>query len=992
MRALNLSLCASLIALNLTSFLSAETYRTEMLAYPPPWSFQERHSGIIFVGDSQLEEMAADPDKPINLSLSETPRMQSLRQVCEQAQARGSRTLSLAFDYFWAQYRKEFAGKPRALWPDTPRYIELIGKIAAVAQDHGLGMKLSVLSPLEIGHGYGEETGEHGRWMHYRKGVRDPSSGAYSVQLWRQCSWTNNKGTVAVHDAGIRVFAFKERRVPNTDYYVVKPDEIVEISDAAEVEIMDGTRADADSIQSAGTDPTALAGYRAVRVRVFGKGDTDVGGLNRVLVVQLYRTPEMDYFSDSAETYLRGLLDRYIAAGVRFHALYADEMHIQGDWGYASHHDHGEFALRYVSPGFEKQFAEKFGPQYGDFAKWLIYFCRGQQDMANDITAKSNSMHVMGESPQAIAQTALLRSRYFKTLNDGVIELFAGAKSYLEQQMGHSVSSQAHATWAESPTIDHVKTSERGPWIWKYDYTPRFIASNTVHQAATVCADYFKWCEFLHGTGNDTAECGWLDRNYWGFSLASSLGTINRVRNAYAAHWGMPQEIRQRRSALKDAWGTWPDWSFGIVQNMDPRQVDVLTLYPNDLVAWDERFGSWMTQYAYTNYMPQSQVLEFGQIRDGKLKVGNAAYSTLVVAFEPFPDKELLGLMTEFARQGGRVIWSGPPPTLFRDGTDATQAWQTLTGTRHSARPQDGLPVPGYQISFTGVLADVESQLVLTDQLPDRIYPLEIISGTAVAHCNEWIVGGHRTLGKGTVTTLGFRPRDDQAASLGYDVRSWFEILNTLGAYPASGRFSGINDNTEVIARTGDLFACQFPNGAISMAPHLKSVAEQWPGGFHRDQEVDRQIVERLELPSEQISLVDFKVAGHAVSFTGQRAMCFRTGVDGALIAFAGHGCDRIELDGKQFVFADRPFPRISWGPVPNDQRVIGGAVYLARAAGKGELRLPLGELRQPYVVAEGRLLGEPGEEIRSSYDQGTLTFETRQPLTWYFILERQAE
>ncbi|MBN2291218.1 MAG: hypothetical protein JXM70_02265, partial [Pirellulales bacterium] len=605
---------------------AAETYRTEMLAYPYPWSFQEPYSGITLVGDSQLEQLAANPDEPINLSVSKTPQIYSLRQACRQAEQRGSRTLSVAFDYFWVQYRREFADKPRLLWPDTSRYIELIGKVAAVAKEHGLGMKLSVLSPLEIGHGYADETGECGRWMHYRKGLRDPKTGNYSVQLWRQLAWTNNKGTVNLKDAGVRVFAFRERRLHNTPYYVVKPEDIVDISETAKVQVFDGLRR--------GAAPNSPVGYRAVRVRIRGEGRSDIGNRDRVLVVQLYETPEMDYFSESAEGYLRGLIDRYIAAGVHFNALYADEMHIQGDWGYSRHHDHGEFALRYVSPGFAKQFAKAYGPEYEDFAKWLVYFCRGQNDTVNNLTAKSGAMHVMGDSPRDIARTALLRSRYFDMLGDGVVELFAGAKNYLEEKMGHPVKSQAHATWAESPTIDHVDATEDGQWIWKYDYTPRFLASNTVHQSATACSDYFKWCEFLHGTGNDTAECGWLDRNYWGFSLASSLGTINRVRNAYAAHWGMPREVHDRRSALKDAWGTWPQWSYGLVQNMEHRKVDVLTLYPKDLVAWDERFGSWMTQYAYTNYMPQAQVLEFGEVKDGVLKVGSVSYTTLVAAFE----------------------------------------------------------------------------------------------------------------------------------------------------------------------------------------------------------------------------------------------------------------------------------------------------------------------------------------------------------------------
>lgn len=967
---------------------AAELYKTDLLAYPFPWAFQEGAAGITLVGDSQLEQLAAEPDRKINLSVSQTPRMRSLHDVCREAQKRGVRTLSVAFDYFWAQYRKEFAGKPRELWPDTPRYIELIGKVAAVAREYGLGMKLSVLSPLEIGHGYQAETGEQGRWMHYRKGLRDPETGAYSVQLWRQLAWTNNKGTIGLKDAGVRVFAFRERHIPNTRYYVVDPEEIVEITPTARVEVFKGMRTGARSAKSVGSDPAQLAGYGAVRIRVHGEGMADIGPMDRVLVVQMYHTPEMDYFSDSARGYLRNLIDRYLQAGVRFNALYADEMHIQGDWTYARHHDNGEFAVRYISPGFEKRFARAYGDRYADFAKWLVYFCRGQNDTVNDLTAKTDAMHVVGGDARAIAETALFRSRYYKLLNDGVVELFADAKRYLEDRMGYPVTSRAHATWAESPTIDHVVATEGGPWVWKYEYTPRFVAANTVHQAATACHDYFKWCEFLHGTGDDTAECGWLDRDYWGFSLASSLGTINRVRNAYAAHWGMPREIRDRRSALRDAWGTWPDWGYGLVQNMDPRQVDVLMLYPMDLVAWDERFGSWMTQYAYCNHLPQAQVLEFGKVEDGGLQVGRGRYTTLVAAFAPFPDERLLAMMRQLAEQGGRVIWSGPPPRLLRDGRDARSTWEALTGVQYRALKQDGRPVPGFEVSFEGALTNVAPFTVLTDLLPDRVYPLELKAAEPVARCGHWTVGAHRTLGKGSVTTLGFRPRDDQAASLGKDVHAWFDILDALGAYPGSGPSRGIGDNTEVISRTGDLFACRFPNGAISIARHLKDVEEQWPGGFHRDAEADAKVVARLDLPDTRIDLREFRVAGHTVTYSGEGAVTFRVDEHGALIGFAGRACDRIAVDGNETRFADRRMPLVCWGPVPAEQRVDGGAIHLVRAGGQGQLRLPLPNLRNPGIIQQGARLGVPGARRPSSYEAGVLTFPIRGGTTWYYVVE----
>src|SRR4030042_1896284 len=65
-----------------------------------------------------------------------------------------------------------------------------------------------------------------------RKGRPAPETGQFSVQLWKQKRWGNNKGIIELEDAGARVFAFKESQIWGTPYRVVKPEEIVEITGA----------------------------------------------------------------------------------------------------------------------------------------------------------------------------------------------------------------------------------------------------------------------------------------------------------------------------------------------------------------------------------------------------------------------------------------------------------------------------------------------------------------------------------------------------------------------------------------------------------------------------------------------------------------------------------------------------------------------------------------------------------------------------------------
>ena len=75
-------------------------------------------------------------------------------------------------------------------------------------------------------------------------------------------------------------------------------------------------------------------------------------------------------------------------------------------------------------------------------------------------------------------------------------DLFAAAKHHVEARMGHRLEARAHATWAESPTIDKWNVERQPHQPHQYEYTPNFQWSRTVHQAASACHDYFKWNDF----------------------------------------------------------------------------------------------------------------------------------------------------------------------------------------------------------------------------------------------------------------------------------------------------------------------------------------------------------------------------------------------------------------------------------------------------------------------------------------------------------------
>ncbi len=931
-----------------------------LVSYPGAWSFQLGKSVIILVSDKELNALA-NPDTVLNLSLGFQKEEGSLRSVCDKAQAAGHNTLIVAFDHFFSQYRPGQEG-PRKFTPDMDAYVKRIAAVSKFAQGYGLGLELSLLSPLEIGPGYVNQTGEAGLWLHYRKGVREPSTGTFSVQLWQQKRWANNKGIIELKDSGVRVFAFQETNIPGTHYKTVDPNSIVEITGTAKVERYTRSALDAS----------------VTRIRVYGKGQTEIGDRNRVLVVQQYKTPEMDYFSENALPFLKVLVDKYADAGVKLNALYSDEMHIQQDWNYFGHHDNGTFALRYVSPGLSKRFAAKYGAEYADLAKYMVYFCTGQEDTATDLSAKADGSHVFGVTPEAIRQTALFRARYYHLLQNGVTDLFTEAKHHAEKRMGHKLEARAHATWAESPTVDKWDTGEENMYRNGYEYTSNFLWSNTVHQAASACYDYFKWGDFLTGNGNDHCEIGWLDRNYVGLSLACSTGILNEIPYSYAAHWGMPSELHRRRTSLVNTYGAAGSPLYGMVQEMEHRDVEVLMLYPMDLVALEERFGSWMAQYGYANLITQDKLLEQGQVINGGIVLGGRRFTTLVATFEPFPSESLLTLMDAFAAGGGCVIWSGPPPLLSAEGIPILETWQKLFGVEYTHALNEGKMAPGRQVEFVGHLDGLPSQTILTDLLVDHIYPVSPHAGVqTIATTKGGVVG---TLKKrengGSVSFLGFRPRDDQSKSLGYEARWWFEILHRFGSYPGTGHFSGMNDNSEYLSRTTDYLACHFPNGAIALCRHFRETEEDWVGGFSRNETDDATYLNRVPPPSEAIEITDFQVHGHTVTYNGQKAVTFRVDSTGCLLAFAGSQCQKITVNGKETIFADSDIEEVGWAPIPEARRVAGGAVMQIMVNGTGTLHIPMGSVTSTaQLFVEGVQPGSKGAKIPCTLEDGSLVF-----------------
>ena len=110
----------------------------------------------------------------------------------------------------------------------------------------------------------------------------------------------------------------------------------------------------------------------------------------------------------------------------------------------------------------------------------------------------------------------------------------------------------------------------------------------------------------------------------------------------------------------------------------------------------------------------------------------------------------------------------GPPPVLTSEGKPALEMWEDLCGVEYSPGRNEGMMAPGRQVCFEGVFSAIPSQIILTHFLVDHIYPVIPRDNTeVVARAQGNIVGTHRRLdGGGSMTFLGYRPRDDQSGDL----------------------------------------------------------------------------------------------------------------------------------------------------------------------------------------------------------------------------------
>ena len=851
----------------------------------------DRVATLILTDEKQLERLATDPDKPLfddqeKGFSGEKKRMYpegtTLESFVRDAKERGCERIEVSYDFF-------FGGTTRRNYPSSPATIAAFKAVSDCAKKYGMRFGASLISPLDLGGGYAVDHPNTGFQWQFRAGAIE--NGAYSVKTRRQIQWYNNKGPIQLKVHRVMAVAFTPEKLDDNGLYYVDENAITDISSTVNWTVVP------NSYKLTG------AGYAYDEIVISGLTDAPH---DRVLVVIEYRTPEQDYFAEDALPYAKEVIDAHCKAGISYGGFYSDEMHIQFDWDLSEHFGPDtEITTRYVTPALIDTFARLYGEKYRNFLKYMVYFAYGQNRFMPGGDRNEPTQYLMGRGAEGAYETWLFRKRYFELLSGRVVTLAIDTRLYAESLFGGPIMCRAHATWQEAPTCDHFAEDagfqmENGEGVSRYDYDKPYVWSSTVRENISACGDYFRWNEFLSGAGTDHPEGGFTDRNYYAQAIACSFGSLNRFEKAYCAGWGSPKEVLRRFYDVGKTYGA-TDLGEALVQNMQHRLSDVLVLYPTELNYSQERFGTWMVQYGYCNYITEEMLLKYGHADDeGHLIVNGRPYRALVSQFEMFVSPDTMDMLEKFVAGGGRLIWTSVPALRYEDGTDCEARFLKLFGLKRVVTPDRPLTLGGQEIAFEGKLAGLAPMKVLTDYLPDYAYPIEVEDAQVVARGGGHVLGAWVKRGEGECLYLAFRPRDDQSQSMGSDISTLFDALRAVNAYAP--------DSLESLSRPAEAryIANRFPNGTVSLANHYRTFYEKWPGPFYRDEEEDARCLEGRELPTVAIDLEDAPLNGHRVTFHGEDALTYRY-VDGALLGYAGRGAAGIAIDGKAWRFADEP-------------------------------------------------------------------------------------
>ena len=377
-----------------------------------------------------------------------------------------------------------------------------------------------------------------------------------------------------------------------------------------------------------------------------------------ILYARFADTAQVDFWSPGLRDYYHDLLERY--RGVPLAGAGWDEPAIGGDWN----------SYRY-GIAFAKAFEERCGYALADRAYLL-------------------------DAPQTTPDAMRVRLDYYETLNEGVVQAQAAFVAHTRDLFGENALLGTHHTWQgegggndyRAGAVDYFRladTQDAGYadcWWWDsesvcYAYVlasslGRLMPSgqaevNSWHakptngqvdfQARLMSLYNLTWFNLWFGDNADT--CQYPAHYTWG-----------RTKSAMRRHDDVQKALDGLRPAVEIA--VWHGWEsiagLNSVEMANAHKTCVLNL------------SKLLTDRSVPFDFIDSRVLASGEVSGDALETPLGRYRVLVLPYAAVIPEAAWAVCQQFAASGGRIVFTGPPPSLTTDGRDISGEFAALIG------------------------------------------------------------------------------------------------------------------------------------------------------------------------------------------------------------------------------------------------------------------------------------------------------------------------
>jgi len=527
-----------------------------------------------------------------------------------------------------------------------------------------------------------------------------------------------------------------------------------------------------------------------------------------------------------------------------------------------------------------------------------------------------------GRFIDTVEKTLLIKAYYFEMLEGLYLRYNEEIRKHAERKWG-DIELIGHNTWCNTIGDDCAQREIRVGSFDSWKFRKRF---------------------WKNGGRSDFGESGHVEFDYYGFALTTSFSKGCEPEWGYYGYWSLNEVGKKLAESIADIEGAFGlesrfTWILKPVQGMATRKTSILCIFPK-YFPYYYPMHQWYSALHFVDYVTDEEFSESAEVEHDKIKINGYVYDTLIVQFTPVIFKRTFEKIRDLLLGGGVVIFIGPPPLLYHDGSSAKEDFESLLGVKVMSTMLECVDARGKRIKFMGSLSEIgecdiedcsrshywidKTGVGFLQELPSEItkevgyrslvYPFEIGESDGIeeiAKVDNKLVGGIKKInGKGICLYLAFCP----------SINIIERILDHLGKLSIYQKFS---------KESGHLIH-EFPNGSITITKHLKG---------HLNPE-DRKLI------------FDFNFGRFKISYEGEHVVAFKISESQDLEGFAGVNCRKVALNDKDIIFFDEPktfsFARVS---SPFYSRLY---ILRFRSPGKYNIPINISDWKRP-VLAVGK-------------------------------------